>query len=435
MSIEAILNAANICLNSFALSGERKRAELNLENEVTGNNNKDVYLLLAQILALEDRNICSDAARQLVLGLLHDWIQKWWNSLTIDDHVYIRQSILDLLIRTNLTSMKPMRIKLSVIIATIAKRQFPQYWSEFVSDLCAIWTNQNATLDQQEVIIMTFEILITDCIDPDFSNLLPSLRKSDILAGIKPKLSLILQLCNQFLGHCYNEYLTLYTTNNNNIQNIQNNNIVNTIKSILKLIYAITIYIKADELYRIQPDLFNLINLIATPSSVIFLEEVVNILSACTMCKLSNFDTFYTLLQRICTYRLYTPLTSEYNPYEENEWLGILDTYAHCIINLLYYNIPFMISPVFQQPSSGTGIVSTEQGDLRRTYFSQLLTSVAGFSSLRLAYDLLPCWVTVCSSSIVMLYVCMYVYMYVCIYMSCILLCISLRGVILSILV
>ena len=69
----------------------------------------------------------------------------------------------------------------------------------------AIW--RVSGIDVQQIVLMVIENVVTDCIDADFSSTLPSLRKQDILGGIRSTLDALLQFAYEFLQHCISRYV------------------------------------------------------------------------------------------------------------------------------------------------------------------------------------------------------------------------------------
>lgn len=382
VSLEGVISAISTSLNSFALSHDRRDAE-NYLNQIKKTNSKDIFQLLLQIL-LSTQTQYHDSILQLVLSLVSDWIQIWWNHLQSSDHEYIRNTMLQLIFNQRIVNFKVMRNKLSVIISNIAKRQFPQQWETFITDMISIWTQY--AFEQQEIVMMIFEILITDCIDPDFSASLPSLRKSDILQGLRNHLDQVLQVSNQYLSYCMNEYQSKINLLQNENEKTALRNIKNSISDVLKMLQPIITFIKSDELYKFQPEIFNVICMITNPDFQSFATLILQ-----SMCsgKAENFETFYAIMERVCSYPInVSNVVSE--TFELTEVLTTHSIYSQSLVALVNYNIGHMMNPKFSSNSSDTA----NSSDLR-TVFLSLLASVAASPSLRLAQELLPNWTSV----------------------------------------
>ena len=121
--------------------------------------------------------------RQLALSILNDWMKTWWNNISEENQMHIRTNITGLLGNSTMVAQsKGLRTKLAVTVCNIAERQYPQKWPTFLEDIVGMWL-QTQEAGQREICIMTLEFLVEDCIDGDFNNTLPVLRRNDILTG------------------------------------------------------------------------------------------------------------------------------------------------------------------------------------------------------------------------------------------------------------
>lgn len=389
------LNASlTTSLNAFALSSERKAAEAYLQ-QIKNTDTKDVFVLLISYISTSfsmingnsslvpltstidvSGNVSLTAAAfsqmeantQLVLSLLADWIQIWWNKFNAEDHLFIRNSIIQQLIvspssafnvanvnatgqsvtvdnSTNiLIKSKAIRNKLAVILSNIAKRQYPQNWSTFITDINKLWLNISV-FEIQEIFMKTVYILITDCIDPDYSTLLPTLRKSDILSTLRTDLVELLKVSSNYLTFCMNEYMQLVNNKSNTAHNSnKKQTIINTIKTLLQMLQPIFTYLKSDEVYKLQPDLFNILTLL---NNLDFQSAALEILVVLTSHKLTNYETFFHILSYICNYSLNlteSNNTSFYELHDMAEALSIQSLYAQALLPFLSYNIAFMLT-------------------------------------------------------------------------------------------
>ena len=368
------LNAAlTQSLNAFAISSERKAAEAYLQ-QIKNTDTKEVFILFINYIStsfscytssITESNVQNqlqqEANTQLVFSLLSDWLQTWWNKFTTEDHIYIRTTIIQQLIisasstiTTSITQNQPsqhillkskaIRNKIAYILANIAKRQYPQNWSTFITDIVELWTNLSI-FEIQEIFINTIDNLLTDCINPDYASAIPSLRKQDILSNFKTDLSILLPVLSNYFKFCLNEYQLLNNTNNANTNITSKKTIViHTIKSIIQLLITTTTYIRSDEIYNIQSDLFSILLLINNND---FQTSVVELLAVFTSYKIQNFDTFFHILSYICQTPLTFNSTNSYDNLDLSEVLVIQSYYATAILYFLNYNIWFLLTSTY----------------------------------------------------------------------------------------
>lgn len=383
MSIETLVLAVNTTLNTFALSTERKEAEAYL-NSLKTTNSQEIFDTFQQILTSPDTVTFTEPIRQLVLGLLGDWIQNWWNTFETSQHLFIRNALLQLLLSSPVPYVRPMRNKLAVILSNVAKRQFPQFWETFLGEMTEIWAKSSPEL--QEVVMMTIENVVTDCIDPDFSTTLPTLRKQDILFGIRKDVGSLLNICSQYLRHCMGEYEALKAASASSSSgaggSAQLMGVTNLIRCLLRLLQSLLSYLKSDDAISLQPDLIQVVALLSYPD---FQSEACGILFILTCHKLVNLSTFQVILQQVCTFPLNFTQTDD--SCDLTDLLSLQSTYAQSLVNLLNYN-------AFHFTSSAFLSAAPTNRELR-TAFLQQLCAVCRYPSLRLAYDLLPAWSTV----------------------------------------
>lgn len=135
----------------------------------------------------------------LALSMLHDWIKRWWNKISPADHLGMRNFCADILRQPAVhTQPSNFRSKLAAILAEIGERQFPQDWENMMSELTAVWIAGH--LHIQEIILKTITFIYIDCTDQEFSNQLPTVRRQEILTGLKAVEEQLLQLLFQFMA-------------------------------------------------------------------------------------------------------------------------------------------------------------------------------------------------------------------------------------------
>jgi hypothetical protein len=149
---------------------------------------------------------CNEFIKLLAITILNDWIKIWWNKIPELDQYSVRKLAFDILSSPlGSSSNKSIRTKIAGILTNLAQRQFPQYWPNLVEEFVGIWSTSSST-HLQEVLIMSLEFIITDCIDADFNNTLPTLRRQEIVTGVKEKQELILTTSFQCLTMNLNVY-------------------------------------------------------------------------------------------------------------------------------------------------------------------------------------------------------------------------------------
>ncbi len=158
--------------------------------------------ILTQILNQD----CNEFIKLLAITILNDWIKIWWNKISEQDQYGVRKAIFDIVASPlGMSTNKSIRTKIAVMITNLAQRQFPNNWPNFVDEFVSIWSS-TASTSLQDIVVMTFEFLIVDCIDSDFNNTLPTLRRQEIVTGIKEKQELILSTSFQCLSSHLNVY-------------------------------------------------------------------------------------------------------------------------------------------------------------------------------------------------------------------------------------
>lgn len=165
----------------------------------------DCLPILSEVVS-QDHN---EFIKLLAISILNDWIKLWWNKITESEQLSIRQLLINILASPlGVSKNKSIRTKLAVMLTNIAQRQFPQQWPTLIEEFISIWSN--SPTERQEIIIMAIEFIITDCIDSDFNNTLPTIRRQEIVAGLKDKQELILSTSFNSLAANLNAFVANY---------------------------------------------------------------------------------------------------------------------------------------------------------------------------------------------------------------------------------
>lgn len=187
------IQAMTASLSAMTSSDARRQHQVFLEQLLSS---QECSTVLRAVLTMEmDDRI---GLKILALSMLHDWVKKWWNGIQPADHMAIRDFCADILRQPVIHSQPSnFRSKLAAILAEIAERQFPQHWPTMTTEFTTIWLASESSI--QEVILKTLTFLYTDCTDQEYSNSLPTMRRQEILTGLKASESQLLALLYQFL--------------------------------------------------------------------------------------------------------------------------------------------------------------------------------------------------------------------------------------------
>ena len=176
----------------------------------------------------------------LTLTILSDWVQLWWNKVSESDQMGVRNLTCDLFSGPmGLSSSTAIRSKISVILAGICERQFPQCWPTLVEDLIKIWTE--SPFERQDIVLKTLEYLSMDCIDSGFSSSLPTTRRAEIIAGLLAKQELLLHQAYNFLRMCLNNY-------SNNFGNEEGHRAQIMVSAVCNFLIPLSAFMKIDDM-------------------------------------------------------------------------------------------------------------------------------------------------------------------------------------------
>ncbi|TMW62016.1 hypothetical protein Poli38472_009509 [Pythium oligandrum] len=122
--------------------------------------------------------------QHFALHVLEHYVLTHWSRLPVADQLHLRSELMVMLLQTVPSSEDPVFIKEKkvALIAQIAKRQFPQRWPDFLTDILQVW--QVGTPSQIELLLMILRSLAEDCVSSSFNSTIPPARRKDILQGL-----------------------------------------------------------------------------------------------------------------------------------------------------------------------------------------------------------------------------------------------------------
>jgi hypothetical protein len=355
------LNAINASLHSYTSKEDRDAANVYLEQLKT----QEICMLTMLQILTTDHPSHNDSNRQLALSILNDWIKVWWNNITTENQLIIRDSILTLLRSVTGTNSGGFRNKLASILANIAERQYPQHWPTFLDDIVNLWSTSTITYIK-EICILTLSYVIEDCVDGDFNTSLPTLRRQDILTGIKNSLSILLQVIYDFLSQCAVE-VTVRPCNEATRLCVATLNLIGTFCS----------FAKSTELCCQGRDFTIIITQLLSTSTI--QNEAVNVLYEITGQKLDTLQV-QNLMQIIYN----SPVSSL--PQDEENSLTFQRVYAEAVYQLVSSNISCILDQRLVATAGWT--------DFLGQYFS-LMSKLLDQPSRRLAADVISSWVRI----------------------------------------
>lgn len=367
-SLEAIyaqtMQALGISLSSAASNDLRSAAGTFLEQLKAS---EDCMRVMLHILTV-DSDAHSPMIRQLALSVANDWLKTWWNKISSDDQGVIRGTFLTLLQSDSvgLSPSRSLRTKLSVALANIAERHYPQLWPSFMEDMVGVW--QSSPLERQEVVILCLEAVIVDCIDSDYSSALPSLRRQEILAGFRLQLEMLLHTAYASLvdnGTKYQQYSP---------ESPEGLAVVTVANATLKMLQPFVNFIKAVEACKEPHDFSALcLALLSLPG---LQEKAAALLHTITQDKLPR-DHFAKMLQSIPA----NPVTVF--PTDLSECIAFKSTYAEAVFALFSENISQAVDPTF---------LALEGAPQMLGQYVTLMATLMENASSRLAADVLKDW-------------------------------------------
>ncbi|RYH21761.1 hypothetical protein EON65_20170 [archaeon] len=172
------LQAMTASLSSATPSAQRHEAQAYLQNL---SDSVECSSVLQTILSQDTAD--SYGYKMLSLSMLHDWMKKWWVKITPTEHMQIRTFVCQILSQPVLRSQPSnFRSKFAAILSEIAERQFPQHWPSMMEDFLQI---VHRDIEVYETIVRVIIFIYTDCTDQDFQNQLPTVRRQEVMAGLK----------------------------------------------------------------------------------------------------------------------------------------------------------------------------------------------------------------------------------------------------------
>lgn len=312
------------------------------------------------------------SVQQLALGVLNDWLKKWWNRIDCNDQNQLRGAYVALLSQdvVGLSPNRSLRIKLAVAIANIAERQFPQLWPTFIDEMVIIW--RSSPLERQEIVITALETMIVDCIDSDFNSFLPMARRQDIIAGFKLQLELVFQTAYESLTDNIIKYQQYP------IGSAESSSFSRVANVTMKMIRAFVQFKKAIDACK-DPHDFSVLSLGMLGISGLQMEAA-KLLGSLTEEKIP-VELFGKLLQSIPN----APMTSAY-PADLSECITFQRHCAEAVFSLLGQNIGQAVEPSFLAMPTAPELLGQ---------YVTLMAKLMESPSRRLACEVLKDWMRI----------------------------------------
>lgn len=139
-----------------------------------------VELIGRQSLVMDGVDVTAPT-KLFCLGLIQEFLKVGYSTLEEGDRVQLRNSILmsaRQLAMTDTSSMssgseaalRTVSMKIASLLADIAVREFPQRWTNFVTDLfTGIWGDGNSTVGVK-ICLECLKLITEDCTDSDFNS-------------------------------------------------------------------------------------------------------------------------------------------------------------------------------------------------------------------------------------------------------------------------
>jgi len=161
------------------------------------------------------------------LGVIQEFLKVGYNGLNDSDRGQLRVSIVtaarqlampsvaDASIIKMDESKRILAMKIAVLLADLATREFPQRWQTFVTDLFApvssggIWCEPGADAGANtigvKICLECLKLITEDCTDSDFNAKISTVRRNDILLGFNEVIHQILPLLFELLSKQYGD--------------------------------------------------------------------------------------------------------------------------------------------------------------------------------------------------------------------------------------
>ncbi|ORX83318.1 ARM repeat-containing protein [Anaeromyces robustus] len=180
---DTILNKINSCLNTVldfnSTNEQRKEAEKYLQ-EIKNDPKSPIY---GYYLALKNNNQ-NNEARHFGINMIIDAVSYKWNEKTYSDNERneLRQMALDLLKETGgiLEEANYIKEKIVILIVEIAKRSWPNEWTNFDVILRTLYEKDRNT---QQLVLLIYRNLAQEVYLDEISSI-PELRKKQIASGL-----------------------------------------------------------------------------------------------------------------------------------------------------------------------------------------------------------------------------------------------------------
>lgn len=146
--------------------------------------------------------------QHFALHVLEHHVLTRWGSLPAEEQKKMRLELVELLLKApqpdDADDPVFVREKKVSLLASIAKRQFPQRWPELLPELLQVW--QTGSARQVELVLMILRSLAEDCVSSSFNTSIPPARRKDILQGLNVCLPQLFPVVYQELEKQYALY-------------------------------------------------------------------------------------------------------------------------------------------------------------------------------------------------------------------------------------
>ncbi|KAI9916043.1 hypothetical protein PsorP6_007191 [Peronosclerospora sorghi] len=121
---------------------------------------------------------------QVALHVLEHHVLTQWNALSCEAQQTMQREVLDLLLRALQAADEPVFVseKKVALLAQLAKRQFPQRYTELLPDLLHVW--QSGSSDHVELVLLILRLVAEDCVRSSFNTSIPPTRPKEIVQGL-----------------------------------------------------------------------------------------------------------------------------------------------------------------------------------------------------------------------------------------------------------
>jgi hypothetical protein len=104
-----------------------------------------------------------------------------------------------------------LRERIGLLVSGVAEKEYPQQWPEMLTDLAAIWDSggggggggRERGATPVIIALLALRNLAEDCVDSDFNNVLPTVRRTEILRALNMELPQVLPRLYALMARTY----------------------------------------------------------------------------------------------------------------------------------------------------------------------------------------------------------------------------------------